>query len=119
MNKSTPTTVTEFALTDLESQFSVDERYAAKCRELALARAQYHQLFEFVKSKADILGLTEVPAGEPVTPEVPEGEPLTDESAAPAAGVASEKAPLTKAEPVKPPSNGKVILPKGVANPDA
>lgn len=74
---------------DLERQLAEpDPRYAAKCRELAMLRAQYAELVEFVRSKKDVLGLVE--AG-------PDGQPLPD-----------QQSPASSQEaPQEPSSNGK------------
>ena len=51
----------DLVVEDLERQLGEpDPRYARKCRELAVLRAQYSQLMSFVRSKKDVLGLTEV-----------------------------------------------------------
>lgn len=53
----------DLVVEDLERQLSEpDLRYARKCRELAILRAQYAQLMDFVRTKKDVLGLTEVGA---------------------------------------------------------
>lgn len=87
----------DLVVQDLENQIANDPRYAAKCRELAMVRAQYKQLMDFVRSKADVLGLTEVDAnGNPI-----EGQgtpiPQASESDVPAD---SEQKPINGAKRV-------------------
>lgn len=87
-------TLGDHVIADLERQLAEpDPRYARKCRELAFLRSQYNELMEFVRSKADVLGLTEVGA---------DGQPLPGQGTAEAAPVEDET----------PKVNGKP-LPKG------
>ena len=78
-------TLGDLVLRDLESQLAVDARYAAKCRELALIRAQYQQLLAYVKSKADVLGL------ETVEEPADEGQASANEEKTPDQKVAEKK----------------------------
>lgn len=73
-------TVGDLIIEDLERQLSEsDPRYGRKCRELATLRAQYTQLMQFLQSKKDVLGLTEVDAaGEPLDGAVPEAPAESD-----------------------------------------
>lgn len=68
MTQPAEPTLGDMVIEDLERQLAdPDPRYARRCRELAVLRAQYTQLMSFVRSKKDILGLTEVgPDGHPL-----------------------------------------------------
>lgn len=74
-------TFADLVLQDLEGQIAADTRYAAKCRELAVVRAQYQQLLTFVRSRADVLGLVEGgPGGASPEPPQPSEELSADEA---------------------------------------
>lgn len=92
-------TLADMVIEDLERQLSEsDPRYGRKCRELAVLRAQYLQLMTFVKSKKDILGLTEVDAdGTPLDGETVSLEDAVPAKEEPATGAASPSVNGSKA----------------------
>lgn len=79
-------TLGDRVVANLEQQLAEpDPRYARKCRELAMLRAQYDELVEFVRSKKDVLGLTEtgpdgrpLPGSEPSAESEPADEPTSN-----------------------------------------
>jgi hypothetical protein len=85
---------------DLEGQLSEpDPRYARKCRDLAIARAQLAELSAFVEKNREVLGLSEegVPVSAPTADPAPEsGKPgKSDLNGSAVNGAAVKGAPKT------------------------